>query len=156
LRKQISQEVHRKSEPSSRSTGEESHATAFARGRFITCVLAASFFVLAAHRTSLERPSSGPTDGYRFKILDAQSELPVPDAAVSLTYVRKQEAIELKKEIEVKADKHGLAEFPRLEAAMLMVSVTAVGYRSYWRWIRPEDFKQAKDIRLEKWGSARK
>jgi hypothetical protein len=41
---------------------------------------------------------------------------------------------ELRKEIKVNTDKNGLAEFPRLEAYKLTISVTAKAYRSYWRW----------------------
>ena len=70
--------------------------------------------------------------------------------------MQKKGTNEVRKEIEIKTDKNGLAEFPRLEAYKLAVSVTVKGYRSYWRWIRPDDSKAVIRIRLEKWANARK
>jgi hypothetical protein len=70
--------------------------------------------------------------------------------------MQKKGTKEVRKEIEAKTDKNGLAKFPRLEAYKLTVSVTAKGYRSYWRWIRMDAGSSPARIRLERWAKSHK
>jgi hypothetical protein len=127
------------------------------RGIVFLCLLAGPISKdLTARCPPQDKPTSEARDGYHFQVTDAESDVPVPEAQVSLAYWQKKVAREVRKEIEVKTDKKGLVEFPRLEAHKLAVSVTVRGYRSYWRWIRPEGSNGLMRIRLEKWVSARK
>lgn len=87
----------------------------------------------------------------RFQVTDSETDVPVPDAAVSLVYWQKDTATKDKKEIEGKTDANGLADFLRVEANKIAVSVTAKGYRSCWRWIHPNDSLEPTRIRLERW-----
>lgn len=97
------------------------------------------------------KPPAGTTERFRFQVIDSENDLPVPGAEVSLAYLQKKGTNEVRKEIEVKTDQNGSADFPLLEAYKLAVSVTAKGYRSYWRWIRVESSKGLTRIRLERW-----
>jgi hypothetical protein len=87
----------------------------------------------------------------RFQVTDSETDVPVPDAAVSLVYWQKDTTTKDKKEIEGKTDANGLADFLRVEANKMAVSVTAKGYRSCWRWIHPNDSLEPTRIRLERW-----
>jgi hypothetical protein len=87
----------------------------------------------------------------RFQVTDSESNVPIPGAVVSLVYWKKKTTTQEKKEIEGKTDTNGLADFPRVEAAKMAVSVTMKGYRSCWRWIHPNDSVEATRIRLERW-----
>jgi hypothetical protein len=131
--------------------GAERLRTAVTRRLFFLCVLASPLCVLADHRGPENKQSSKPNDGYRFEITDAESNVPVSSAVVSVAYWQTKGTGEVRKEIEVKTDKTGLAEFPRIEADKLMVSVTSSGYRSYWRWIRTDSSQRTTRIGLEKW-----
>src|SRR6266403_265586 len=82
------------------------------------------------------KPSRESTERFRFRVTDAERDLPIPGAAVSLVYWQKKDSTEEKKEIELKSDKNGVAEFRRVDADKLAFSVTVKGYRSCWRWIR--------------------
>jgi DNA-binding MarR family transcriptional regulator len=64
--------------------------------------------------------------------------------------LQKKGANEVRKGI--KTDENGLAEFPRLERHTLTVSVTAKGYRSYFRWIRADTGSSPARIRLRAMG----
>jgi hypothetical protein len=135
----------------STARGGERLRTTVIRRLFFLCVLASPLCVLADHRAPEKKQSSKPNDGYRFEITDAESNFPVSSAVVSLAYWQTKGTGEVRKEIEVRTDKKGLAEFPRLEADKLMVSVTSTGYRSYWRWIRADSSQGTTRIALEKW-----
>jgi len=88
----------------------------------------------------------------RFQVTDSKTDVPVPGAAVSLVYWQKNTTTKDKKEIEGKTDTNGLADFLRVEADKMAVSVTAKGYRSCWRWIHPNKSVEPTRIRLERWG----
>jgi len=100
----------------------------------LLCLIAGPILSGLALDPQSKRPSE-ERDIYRFQVADADSDLPVPGAEVCLTYLQKKGTTEARKEIEVKADTNGRAEFPRLEAHKLIVSVTANGYPSQQRWI---------------------
>jgi Carboxypeptidase regulatory-like domain len=112
--------------------------------------------VSVARAFAQSKPSEGTTERFRFQVIDSGNDLPVPGAEVSLAYLQKKGTNEVRKEIEVKTDKNGMAEFPRLEAYKLTVSVTAKGYRSYWRWIRTDAGSNPSRIRLERWAKSHK
>jgi hypothetical protein len=61
---------------------------------------------------------------------------PIQDASVSPPYWRRKESAEQKKEIELKTNKNGIAELPRMTAENFLVSVIVKGYRPSWRLIR--------------------
>jgi uncharacterized GH25 family protein len=99
------------------------------------------------------QPQSKPKaiEPLRFQVTNSENDVPIPGAAVSLVYWQKNTTTQEKKEIEGKTDTNGLAEFPRVEADKMAVSVTMKGYRSCWRWIHPNDSVEATRIRLERW-----
>jgi len=109
-----------------------------------------------ARASARSKPSAGTTERFRFQVIDSENDFPVPGAEVSLSYLQKKGTNELRKETEVKTDQNGSADFPVLEAYKLAVSVTAKGYRSYWRWIRVESSKGLTRIRLERWAKSPK
>lgn len=86
-----------------------------------------------------------------FQITDAENDVPIPGATVTLVYWQKAATTKPKREIEGKTDTNGLAEFPSLEADKMAVSVTVKGYRSCWRWIHPNESVEPTRIRLERW-----
>jgi hypothetical protein len=61
-----------------------------------------------------------------------------------------------KKEIELKTDKNGIAEFPKVTADKFAVSVLVKGYKPCWRWIRTNRSEELIRMRLEKWASTPK
>jgi hypothetical protein len=87
----------------------------------------------------------------RFQVTDSKTDVPVPGATLSLVYWQKNATTKHKKEIEAKTDTNGLVEFPGVEADKVALSITAKGYRSYWRWIHPNESLEPTRIRLEKW-----
>src|ERR1700675_4755624 len=99
------------------------------------------------------QPQSKPKtiERLRFQVTDSENDVPIPSAAVSLVYWQKNTTTKDKKEIEGKTDTNGLADFLRVEADKMAVSVTAKGYRSCWRWIHPNESVEPIHIRLEKW-----
>jgi len=116
------------------------------------CILACSFSEASGARAFAQsKPSARTTERFRLQVVDFENDLPVPRAEVYLSYLQKNGTNEVRKEIEVKTDQNGSADFSVLEAYKLAVSVTAKGYRSYWRWIRVESSKGVTRIRLERW-----
>jgi hypothetical protein len=87
----------------------------------------------------------------RFQVTDSKTDVPVPGAVVSLVYWQKDTTTKDKMEIQGKTDTNGLADFLRVEADKMAVSVTAKGYRSCWRWIHPNKSVEPTRIRLERW-----
>jgi hypothetical protein len=105
-------------------------------------------------RAHAQSKSAGETgDRFLFKITDSKNDLPIPEATVSLVYWRRKDSAEEKKEIELKTDKNGVAEFPRVTAEKFAVSVIVKGYKPFWRWIRSNGSEELIRIRLEKWAS---
>ena len=119
---------------SSSDKGAERLSKAMMRCTVLLCLIAGPILSGLASDPQSKR-SSEERDRYRFQVADADSDLPVPGAEVCLTYLHKKGTTEVRKGIEVKADTNGRAEFPRLEAHKLIVSVTANGYPSQQRWI---------------------
>src|ERR1700693_4600765 len=73
------------------------------------------------------KPSRETSDQFRFRVTDSETDLPIQDASVSLVYWRRKESAEEKKEIELKTDKNGIAESPRMTADKFAVSVIVKG-----------------------------
>jgi hypothetical protein len=71
-------------------------------------------------------------------------------------YWQKKDSRIEKKEVEIKSDKNGIAEFPRVEAEKIAVSVSMKGFRSCWRWVRGNSAEELTRIRLEHWANSRK
>jgi hypothetical protein len=116
----------------------------------LLCLLAESPRTRARAQT---KPSPETSERFRFKVIDSENALPIPGAAVSLVYWRRKESGEEKKEIELKTDKSGIVEFPRVTADKFAVSVFVKGYRPCWRWIRSNGAEELIRLRLEKWAS---
>jgi hypothetical protein len=110
----------------------------------------------AARAHAQTKPSRETSDQFRFKVTDSETDLPIQDASVSLVYWRRKESAEEKKEIELKTDKNGVAEFPRVTAEKFAVSVIVKGYKPSWRWIRSNRPEELIRMRLEKWASTPK
>jgi hypothetical protein len=102
------------------------------------------------------KPSLEISKGFRFKVTDSENNLPIPEATVSLFYWRRKDSTEGKKEIELKTDKNGIAEFPSVKAEKFAVSVLVKGYKPCWRWIRSNRSEELIRMRLEKWASTPK
>jgi hypothetical protein len=73
----------------------------------------------------------------------------IPEAEASLFWWHKTESGFEKSEIQQKADHDGFVEFAVANAARVMISVTAKGYRPYWRWIRVNTSKSVQQIKME-------
>jgi hypothetical protein len=99
------------------------------------------------------KPAREPSGRFRFRVADSENDLPIPGAAVALVCWSRKDSAEEKKEIELKTDKNGIAEFPRVVAEKVAVSVSVKGYRPYWRWIRANGSEELIRMRLEKWAS---
>lgn len=110
----------------------------------------------AARAHAQTKPSRETSDQFRFRVTDSETDLPIQDASVSLVYWRRKESAEEKKEIELKTDKNGIAEFPRVTAEKFAVSVVVKGYKPSWRWIRSNEPQELIRVRLEKWVSTPK
>jgi len=119
----------------------------------LLCPLPESF---AARAHAQTKPPRETSDQFRFKVTDSESDLPIQDASVSLVYWRRKEFAEEKREIELKTDKNGIAEFPNVKAEKFAVSVIVKGYRPCWRWIRSNGAEELIRMRLEKWASTPK
>jgi hypothetical protein len=102
------------------------------------------------------KPSRETSDQFRFRVTDSETDLPIQDASVSLVYWRRKESAEEKKEIELKTDKNGITEFPRVTAEKFAVSVVVKGYKPSWRWIQSNRPEEPIRVRLEKWLSTPK
>jgi hypothetical protein len=121
------------------------------------CVLLCPLPESSAARAHAQTKPSRETSGqFRFRVTDSETDLPIQDASVSLVYWRRKESSEEKKEIELKTDKNGIAEFPRMTADKFAVSVIVKGYRPCWRWIRSSGAEELIRMRLEKWASTPK
>ncbi len=121
------------------------------------CVFLSPPPVSSAARTHAQtKPSRETSYQFRFKVTDSETDLPIQDASVSLVYWRRKESAEEKKEIELKTDKNGIAEFPRVTAEEFAVSVIVKGYKPTWRWIRSNQPEELIRVRLEKWVSTPK
>ena len=105
---------------------------------------------------SQTKPSREKSEQFRFKVTDSETDLPIQDASVSLVYWRRKDSAEEKKEIKLKTDKIGIAEFPRVTAEKVAVSVIVKGYKPCWRWIRSNGAEELIRMRLEKWASTPK
>jgi hypothetical protein len=135
----------------------EQRRTAVVRTVICVCVLLRPLpesSVARAHPQT--KPSRETSERFRVKVTDSENDLPVPGAAVSLVYWRRKESAEEKKEIELKTDKIGIAEFPRVTAEKFAVSVIVKGYRPCWRWIRSNGSEELIRMRLERWASTPK
>lgn len=131
-------------------TGRRSKAVS---GAFaLVCVLLYPILTAFAHQQA--RSSRGARDRFCFRVTDSGDDRPIPEAVVSLVYWQKKGSAEEKKEIEIKTDTNGIAEFRRVDANKLTVRVTAKGYRPRWQWIRRNGSEEATRIRLEKWSTA--
>jgi hypothetical protein len=119
----------------------------------LLCPLPDSFAPPAHGQTKSARE---PGDRFRLRVADSEDDLPIRDASVSLVYWHKRESAEEKKEIELKTDKNGIAEFPRVVAEEFAVSVIVKGYRPCWRWIKAAGSEKLIRVRLEKWASTPK
>lgn len=99
------------------------------------------------------KPSRETSGQFHFKVTDSENDAPVPEATVSLIYWHRKDSAEEKKEIELKTDKNGLAEFPRVTAEKFAVSIIVKSYKPCWRWIRSNGSEELIRMRLEKWAS---
>jgi hypothetical protein len=70
-------------------------------------------------------------------------------------YWRRNESVEEKKEIEVKTDENGIAEFSKVMAKKFANNVVVKGYRPSWCWVRNGSEEPIR-VRLEKWASTPK
>jgi hypothetical protein len=140
---------------SARST--ERRRTAVVQTVIWVCVFLCPFLENSlAWAQAQTKPSRETSDQFRFRVTDSETDLPIQDASVSLVYWRIKESAEEKKEIELKTDKNGIAEFPRVTAEKFAVSVVVKGYRSSWRCIRSNRPEELIRVRLEKWVSTPK
>jgi hypothetical protein len=141
----------------SSARGAERLSTAVIRALIFASALSLPLpWELVASTHPQTRAVSGKTDRFRFEVSDSETDRLLPNAAVSLTYWQRTESGERKQEIEIKTDKNGIAEFPRVNAEKLAVSVTVSGYRPCWLWIRPQQAEQPIRIVLDKWISKSK
>src|SRR5438270_112146 len=121
----------------SSAAATERRTAAAVRVFVVACVLTNPtidcFVAHARPKAKTPRPTS---DRFRFQITDSENDLPIPGATVALVYWQRKDSCVEKKEVEIKTDKNGIAEFPRIEAEQIAVSVSVKGFRSCWRWIR--------------------
>ena len=135
----------------------ERRRTAVVRTVICVCVLLRPLPESSAARAHPQtKPSRETSERFRVKVTDSENDLSIPGAAVSLVYWRRKESAEEKKEIELKTDKNGIAEFPRVTAEKFAVSVVLKGYKPSWRWIRSNRPEEPIRVRLEKWLSTPK
>lgn len=102
------------------------------------------------------KSSMGTVERFRIQVLESESDFPIRGAAVCVVYWQKKAATEEKKEMEVKTDRNGFAEFPRVKADKLAVGVEVMGYRSCWRWVRANSSEELTCVRLERWAKSPK
>ena len=135
----------------------ERRSTAVVRTVIWVCVLLCPLTECPATRAHAQtKPSRETSDQFRFKVTDSENDHPIPEATVSLVFWRRKGSAEEKKEIELKTDKNGIAEFPRVTAEKVAVRVIVKGYKPYWRWIRSNGSEELIRMRLEKWASTPK
>jgi hypothetical protein len=135
----------------------ERRRTAVVQTVIWVCVLLCPLSESTAARAHPQtKPSRETSELFRFKVTDSENDLSIPGAAVSLVYWRRKESAEEKKELELKTDKNGIAEFPRVTAEKFAVSVIVKGYKPCWRWIRSNGAEELIRMRLEKWASTPK
>lgn len=134
----------------------ERRRTAGVRIAIWVCVSLCPLLEGSTTRSHAQVKPSETSDQFRFKVTDSENDLPIPGATVSLLYWRRKESAEEKKEIELKTDKNGIAEFPKVTAEKFAVSVIVKGYKSHWRWIRSNGSEELIHVRLEKWASTPK
>jgi len=141
----------------SSARGEGRLGIAVVQTVLLICVLIYPFPDSSAERAHGQtEPTRETSDRLRFRVADSESDLPIPDASVALIYWSRKVSAEEKKEIELKTDKNGISEFPRVAAEKFAVSVIVKGYRPYWRWIRANGSEGLIRMRLEKWASTPK
>jgi hypothetical protein len=141
---------------SSAKSGER-RRTAVVHTVIWVCVFLSPLRDTSAARTHAQTtPSRETSYQFRFKVTDSETDLPIQDTSVSLVYWRRKESAEEKKEIELKTDKNGIVEFPRMTAEKFAVSVIVKGYKPTWRWIRSNQPEELIRVRLEKWVSTPK
>ena len=132
----------------------ERRSTAVVRTVIWVCVLLCPLPESSSARAHPQtKPSRETSDQFRFRVTDSETDLPIQDASVSLVLWRRKESAEEKKEIELKTDKNGIVEFPRVTAEKFAVSVIVKGYKPCWRWIRSNGSEELIRMRLEKWAS---
>lgn len=85
------------------------------------------------------------------RISDSESGRALPDARIHVVYRSDKETSTAKEELDVKTDKDGFAEIPKLKVERLGVDVKASGYRECWLWVRSDRCEELVSIRLEKW-----
>jgi hypothetical protein len=130
----------------------ERRTTAAVQTVAFVCVLVCSLAENPAAQGYPQFKSSAETkERFRFQVTNPENYFPIPGAAVSLIYRQKKATAEEKKEIDAKTDKDCLAEFPRIHSDRLAVSVTVNGYRSCWRWIRPDRSREPIRLRTDRW-----
>ena len=135
----------------------ERRSTAVVRIVIWVCVLLFPLLEGSTTRSHTQaKPSRETSDQFRFKVTDSENDLPIPGATVALLYWRRKDSVEEKKEIELKTDKNGIAEFPSVKAEKFAVSVLVKGYKPSWRWIRSNQPEELIRVRLEKWVSTPK
>ena len=126
-------EVHVRS--SARAT--ERRRAAVVRVFVVACVLTnPTIYCLVAHARPQAKTPRPTSERFRFQITDSENDLAIPGATVALVYWQEKDSRIEKKEVEIKSDKNGIAEFPKVEAEKIAVSVSVKGFRSCWRWIR--------------------
>jgi hypothetical protein len=117
-----------------------------------------SWFVLPqsiAQRGPKGGAQQSPSEVFRFEVIDAESNRPLPNASVRIALWRHEDGVAPKKELESRTDENGIAVFPKIQVENLAVSVEAKGYRSTSRWINPNDFGHVIGIQLDKWRRSR-
>jgi hypothetical protein len=137
-------------ESSASGTGRRSKAVP--RAFALVCVLLYPILMASAHQQA--RSSRGARDRFCFQVTDSGDDRPIPEAVVSLVYWQKKGPAQEKKEMEIKTDANGIAEFRKVDANKLTIRVTAKGYRPRWQWIHRSGSEEATRIRLEKWSTA--
>jgi hypothetical protein len=129
-------------------TRKEWRKPAIVRGLSLAC----AFSLLVVGQTrEFPRPQGKRFRGLRLEVTDSVTHRPLEGAAVSLTSWRRTESGEQKLEIEVRTDKNGISELPSVEGEKLAVEIILKGYRTFSRWVRPEQTKQSIRVKLEKW-----
>jgi hypothetical protein len=134
----------------------EQRRTAGVRIVIWVCVLLCPLLEGSTTRSHAQVKPSETSDQFRFKVTDSENDLPIPGATVSLLYWRRKDSAEEKKEIELKTDKNGIAEFPRVTAEKFAVGIVVKGYKPSWRWIRSSGSEELIRVKLEKWVSTPK
>src|SRR5690349_23884734 len=85
-----------------------------------------SWFVLP-HSIAQTGPKGGaqqsPSEVFRFEVIDAENNRPLPNASVTIALWRHENG----EELESRTDDHGVAVFPKIQVEKLAVSVEAAG-----------------------------